>query len=127
MTWTAMRGLLGSHTRALGIIHDDPDITASEKLRYDAAVTIAPDSAREMRPEGSVGVQEIPACEYAIAQHRGPYDRISTTYARRCGEWLASSGRELASAPALEFYLNTPQNTKPEDLLTDAHLPLSPL
>lgn len=122
IAWAGMRGLFGPHTRALGIIHDDPDITTPEKLRYDAAVTMA----REIAPEGSVGVQEIPAGEYAVAQHRGPYDRISATYARMCGEWLASSGRELASAPALEFYLNTPQTTKPEDLLTDAYLPLSP-
>jgi AraC family transcriptional regulator len=122
MTWAGMRGMFGLHTRAIGIIHDDPDITDPERLRYDAAVTILQDVAAE----GSVGVQEIPACEYAIARHRGPYNQISETYARICGEWLASSNRELASSPALEFYLNTPQTTKPEDLLTDACLPLSP-
>jgi AraC family transcriptional regulator len=121
MAFAGMRGLFGPHTRALGIIHDDPDITAPEKLRYDAAVTIVKDVA----PEGSIGIQEIPACEYAIAQHRGPYDGISETYARMCGNWLPTSGRELASAPAIEFYLNTPQTTKPEDLLTNACLPLT--
>lgn len=122
MGWVGMRGLFGPHTRAIGIIHDDPDITAPDKLRYDAAVTIV----SEIAAEGSVGIQEIPACEYAIARHRGPYDDISATYARMCGDWLASSGRELASAPALEFYLNSPLTAKPEDLLTDACLPLSP-
>jgi AraC family transcriptional regulator len=120
MAFAGMRGLFGAHTRAIGIIHDDPDITAPEKLRYDAAVTIV----TEIQPEGAIGVQEIPAREYVVARHRGPYERISETYARICGEWLPASGRELAAAPALEFYLNAPQFTKPEDLLTDACLPL---
>ncbi len=123
MTWAGMRGLFGPHTRALGIIHDDPDITPPERLRYDAAVTIE----RDAIPEGSIGIQELPGGDYAIVRHRGPYDRISETYARMCGEWLPSSNRELAAASALEFYLNTPQSTKPEDLLTDACLPLNPL
>jgi AraC family transcriptional regulator len=121
MQWVGMRGLFGPQTRAVGIIHDDPDITDPQKLRYDAAVTVS----AGVSGEASIGVQEIPACEYAIARHRGPYDQISATYARMCGEWLVSSGRELATAPALEFYLNSPLTAKPEDLLTDACLPLS--
>jgi AraC family transcriptional regulator len=120
MGWAGMRGLFGPHTRAIGVIHDDPDITAPDQLRYDASVTVLGD----VRAEGSIGIQEIAGEDYAIARHRGPYDRISETYARMCGEWLPSSGRELATAPALEFYLNAPQTTRPEDLLTDACLPL---
>jgi AraC family transcriptional regulator len=120
MGWAGMRGLFGPHTRAIGVIHDDPDITAPEQLRYDASVTVLGD----VRGEGTIGIQEIAAGDYAIARHRGPYDRISETYARICGEWLPSSGRELATAPALEFYLNAPQTTRAEDLLTDACLPL---
>jgi len=121
MSWVGARGLFGPHTRAIGISHDDPDITPPEKLRYDAAVTIV----GEVTPEGPVGVIELAGGEYAMAQHRGPYHQISATYARLCGQWLPSSGRELASASALEFYLNSPLMTKPEDLLTDACLPLS--
>ena len=120
MSWAGSHGLFGSHTRAIGISHDDPDITPPEKLRYDAAVTIV----GEVRAEGEIGIQELPAGEYAIARHRGPYDRISETYARMCGEWLPASGRELAGSPALEFYLNAPMNTAPENLLTDTCLPL---
>jgi AraC family transcriptional regulator len=120
MGWAGMRGLFGPHTRAIGVIHDDPDITAPEQLRYDASVTVLGD----VRAEGNDRHQEIAAGDYAIARHRGPYDRISETYARMCGEWLPFERRELATAPALEFYLNAPQTTRPEDLLTDACLPL---
>jgi AraC family transcriptional regulator len=121
MSWVGMRGLFGPHTRAIGITHDDPDITASDRLRYDAAVTIVGD----VQPDGEIGVTDFAGGEYAITRHRGPYDRISSTFARLCGEWLPESGRELASAPGLEIYLNNPQIAKPEDLLTDACLPLA--
>jgi AraC family transcriptional regulator len=122
MSWIGMRGLFGPHTRAIGIAHDDPDITVPTRLRYDAAVTIV----GNLKPEGEIGVSDFAGGEYAITRHRGPYNRISATFARLCGEWLAESGRELESAPALEIYLNNPQMAKPEDLLTDACLPLAP-
>ncbi len=38
-----------------------------------------------------------------------------------------NSGRELRSEPSLEFYLNDPGSTKPEELLTDIYAPLEPL
>jgi AraC family transcriptional regulator len=41
-----------------------------------------------------------------------------------CGEWLPQSGRELRSAPALEFYLNSPRSVRTEELRTDIYLPL---
>ena len=37
---------------------------------------------------------------------------------------LPASGRELSSAPAIEFYLNSPQFTPPEQLRTEIWLPL---
>ncbi len=120
MGWAGMRGLFGPHTMAIGVVHDDPDVTAPEQLRYDASVTVIGD----VRPEGVIGIEELASREYAIARHHGPYENISDTYARMCGQWLPSSGRELAAAPSLEFYLNAPQTTRPEDLLTDACLPL---
>jgi AraC family transcriptional regulator len=46
------------------------------------------------------------------------------SYARLFGEWLCHSGRELRSEPSLEFYLNDPDATDPEDLLTDIAAPL---
>lgn len=73
----------------LGVSYDDPEVTAPEKLRYDAALTV-----REgVEGEGDVGVQTIGPGEYAVTRHIGPYQRLSETYARLCGEWLPASGR----------------------------------
>jgi AraC family transcriptional regulator len=44
---------------------------------------------------------------------------------RMCGEWLPESGRELESAPAIEFYLNSPMTAAPDQLRTEICLPLA--
>src|SRR2546427_10958583 len=43
--WTRTRGLDTPDSIKLGIGHDDPDVTAVEKCRYDACVVVSPDFA----------------------------------------------------------------------------------
>ncbi|MGA2751813.1 MAG: GyrI-like domain-containing protein, partial [Verrucomicrobiota bacterium] len=77
--------------RMLGIVQDDPEITAPEKLRYDAALVVRDGVA----PSGEIGIQDVGAGEYAIVLHTGPYNTLGQTYMRMFGEWLPESGREL--------------------------------
>ena len=116
------KGLLGPDTRYVGLCHDDPDVTPADKIRYDACATVGDD----FEPTGDIGVQEIEGGEYAVTTHFGPYDKLNETYAALFGHWLPHSGRECRSAPSLEFYLTDPENTDPEDLITDIYAPLEP-
>lgn len=118
--WAGRRGLFGPDTVCLGLCHDDPEATPPDKIRYDACIQVTDD----VEPEGDIGVQEIGGGEYAVTVHRGPYEKLSDTYARLCGEWLPQIGREPASAPSFEIYRNNPQNTPPEELITEIHVPL---
>lgn len=120
MSWAGMRGLLGPQSRMLGLVHDDPDVTPAGKVRYDAALVVN----RPVEPEGEFGVTEIPGGTYAVFTHRGPYETLGKTYQRFFGGWLPASGRELRDAEAFEEYLNSPMNSRPEDLLTRVHVPL---
>jgi AraC family transcriptional regulator len=113
-------GLLGGDTFFIGICHDDPDVTPQDKTRYDACVTVD----ETFVPEGEIGVQTIAGGDYAVTTHFGPYNKLGQTYAKLLGQWLPRSGRELASTPCFEVYLNAPQSTEPEDLLTDIYAPL---
>ncbi len=115
-------GLLGPGTQFIGLCCDDPEVTAPEKIRYDACVTVDEDFV----PEGDVGVQTISGGEYAVTTHIGPYSTLGQTYAKLLGQWLPNSGRELRSEPSPEFYLNAPESTEPEDLTTDIYAPLEP-
>jgi AraC family transcriptional regulator len=121
MMWAGRQGLLGPGTRMLGIVQDDPEITAPEKLRYDAAVVVKDDVCAS----GEIGIQDIGPGEYAVALHAGPYSTLGQTYVRMCGGWLPESGRELESAPAIEFYLNSPMTATPDQLRTEICLPLA--
>jgi DNA gyrase inhibitor GyrI len=67
----------------------------------------------------------IPGGDYAVTTHFGPYQKLGETYAKLLGQWLPRSGRELRSTPCFEVYLNDPQSTEPEDLLTDIYAPLA--
>ena len=122
MAWAGPRGLLGPQMKMLGLVHDDPDVTPPERIRYDACLAVDDD----FQATGEVGVQEIPGGDYAVTTHKGPYDKLGETYARLCGEWLPHTGRELRSAAGFEIYRNSPQNTAPDDLLTDIYMPLEP-
>jgi AraC family transcriptional regulator len=120
MSWAGPRGLLGPNMKTFGIVHDDPAVTAADKIRYDACVVVS----RPVQPEGEFGVLELPGGRYAVATHRGPYEKLSETYQRIYGAWLPKSGYELGDTPAFEQYLNSPQSAKPEDLVTLIHVPI---
>lgn len=120
MTWAGMRNLLGPQTRILGIVHDDPDITPTDKIRYDAAIV----TTRPVHPEGEFAVTEIPAGRFAVFTHQGPYESLGQTYQRFFGAWLPHTRLELRDSHAFEDYLNSPLNAKPPDLRTNIHVPV---
>ncbi len=118
--WAGRHGLFGPDTVILGLSHDDPEVTPAEKIRYDACITVGDN----VEAEGDVGIQEIGGVECAVTTHKGPYEKLADSYARFCGEWLAQSGREMVVGPSIEIYRNNPEDTPPEELLTEIYLPL---
>jgi AraC family transcriptional regulator len=121
MKFAYSRRLMKKDTKAIGISHDDPDITPEEKIRYDACITINQD----VKPEGEVGIQTINGGRYAVFLHKGPYDRLGETYKAIFTQWLPLSGEKLRDVPCFEIYLNRdPRRTKPENLRTEIHVPI---
>jgi AraC family transcriptional regulator len=114
------RRLVSPDREFIGISHDDPQITAQEKLRYDACITVS----QPVKPEGEVGVQSIAGGRYAVFLHKGPYENLLGTYQFIFGEWLPGSGEELRDVPSFELYLNAPERTRPENLKTEIYIPL---
>ena len=121
-TWAGPRGLLRPGAKFLGLCYDDPTVTPSDKIRYDACATV--DADTDVEPEGEIGVQTISKGTYAMATHFGPYENLSKTYCQLCGQWMPEKGYEIASKPSIEIYQNTPEDTEPEDLITDIYIPL---
>ncbi len=112
---TAQAGLTPFGRPSFGLVYDDPEITPESECRYDACIEVPiPD---EIPPP--LYTRTIEAGRYAVALHRGPYHTILMTYVTLLGRWLPSQNVELADAPIIEVYLNTPMDTAPEDLLTE--------
>lgn len=107
-------------TDFIGVCYDDPSVTETEKLRYDACASVK----KEVKPEGEVGYKLIDGGIYAIFRHNGPYKDFSQTYDEIYLNWLPDSGYELRDLPPLEFYLNDPNKTKPQNLKTDIYVPV---
>ncbi len=119
-TWAGPKGLLQPGCQFIGLSYDDPEVTPPDKIRYDACITIDDD----IEPTGDIAMQTIEKGVYAMATHFGPYENLSDSYAKLCGKWVPENGHEIASKPSLEIYQNSPEDTAPEDLITDIHVPL---
>lgn len=121
MSWANRRGLVGPQARMLGLSYADPEVVAPEDCRYDACLVVGP----EVEPEGEVGVQEIPAGEFAVTLHVGPYEGLKQTYAELMGQWLPRQARAAGDPPSVERYFNNPATTKPEELRTEVAIRLA--
>ncbi len=114
------KGLLGPTTEVFGMYHDDPDTTPPDKLRSDAAITVG----EGVEAEGELQVGKLAGGKYAVAIHKGPYNKLIDCYRWLYGQWLPTSGYEPGNVPCFEKYLNDPNTTAEAELLTEIYIPL---
>jgi len=116
----APEGLLGGDARMIGVSYDDPDVVAPELLRYEACISVE----QEFSTTDEISFKTIAGGCYAVATHIGAYENLHETYRKLFGQWLSHSDYDSADKPCFEVYLNDPESTEPEDLITDIYLPL---
>ena len=119
-TYALGRNTVPAVVRLIGVYYDDPTLVPEAELRSCATIVATPD----VRPAPPVERIDVPARDYAVLRHMGPYPDMRAAYLWLFGTWLPQSGREAADAPVLEEYLNSPRDTPPSELLTDLYLPL---
>ena len=107
-------------TAMIAIYYDDPETTAQEDLRSDAAIVV-PDSIE--LPEG-LEEQRITGGRYARAVHVGPYETLGDAWARFLGEWLPASGHRVGTGSMYEIYRNDPTKVAKDQLQTDMYISL---
>lgn len=118
----ASQSLFGAHTRLLGFVHDDPEIVPTERLRYDAVLTLTREQESQLRGIGlpdAARVSVLPGGRYAVALHVGPYEDSDATYVSLLGHALPSRGVDITGDPVVEVYLNSPADTVPAELRTE--------
>ena len=104
----------------LGLVYDDPEITAPERCRYAPAWPVSQGWERTAPPlPPGFSVRTFPAGKYAVALHRGPYDAILADYVALLGRFLPQRGVELADEPVIERYLDAPGSVPDAELRTE--------
>jgi AraC family transcriptional regulator len=114
------KGLFKKDTIMFGLSHDDPDVTETSKLRYDACIAVD----RDVEPEGEIGVKNAGGGKYAVFVHKGPYSELNRSYNDIFRNWLPESDYEPGDSPPIEIYLNDSEKVKPEEVLTEICIPV---
>jgi AraC family transcriptional regulator len=121
--WAGARNLLGPQSKFIGISHDDPDVTPTDKCRYDACVTV-PEGTK---PEGEVSVTELSTGNYAVLRFEGKAEEIKSAYDFLYGKWMPKSSYQPADSPCYEVYLNDPDKDPEHKFIFDLCVPVKPL
>lgn len=98
--WAVGRGRWSPEAMFVGIAHDLPSITPEERCRYDACLVVADG----VRPEGLVGVTDLPGGLYAVWDTVRAPDGIGSGWDELFRDWLPDSGYQPDARLCLELY-----------------------
>lgn len=118
-SWAEATNTMQNLQGIYGIPLDDPASVPVNELRYEAGLALgvisAPTPFRVLR---------LPAGEFACLRHCGSYDGLEAATQYVIGEWLPSSGWEPADFPIFHNFINDPDRTAVDELMTDILLQL---
>lgn len=121
LQWADKNGLYTGDNQLIGIGHDDPSITPSDKVRYDMCLTVP----EPFLPDGEIGCQELPGGTYATASYVGPFGATLEEALSQLFHTIAQrTDLEIIGLPLIEIYRSTRIN--PDFALnhTDVYIPV---
>lgn len=120
MFWGLKNLQFGRQTSTLGIVHDNPNITDVDNIRYDACLVVK----NPINPKGGIGFKQIKGGKYAVFRYKGMYDDFYNVYDYIYSVCLLEYGYLLRNEPAVEWYVKSPPFYKPENYVTDFYVPI---
>jgi AraC family transcriptional regulator len=120
MFWAATHWVLKLKPVTIGIVHDNPDLTSEDKIRFDACVLVT----KEVHPKGEIGYKKIEGGKFAVFTYKGTYEGFYPVYDYIYNRCLFEHRFELADKPALEWYIKSPPFYKPHHFVTDFCIPI---
>ena len=103
-------------TRLIGISFDDPNVTQSKQCRFYACASVQ----KKIVPRGAFGTIQLQRGKYAVYTLKGSYSGLQQLYNNISINFPYS----LRHGMAFEEYLNSPRDTKEENLLTKIFIPI---
>lgn len=123
-TWAGPRNLMRfPETQVLAIYHDDPGVTAEDKLRLSVGISVPADTA----VSGEVGKMALSAGTYAQAKFELLPDEYAAAWEMVYGKWLPESGYQPEDGLPFERYLNDPGDHPEGKHIVEICLPIKPL
>jgi AraC family transcriptional regulator len=118
--WAGPRGLIGGPDfKSLIIYHDDPNVTAPEKLRTDICITVPDGTAID----GEVVTSKINPGQCAVGRFVVSGEEFAKAWEWMYGSWLPNSGYQPDGA-CFEVYPEEPKDGK---FTVDICIPVKPL
>jgi AraC family transcriptional regulator len=122
MKWAGARGLLNfPETKALTIYQDDPSITAIEKVRQDACITVNGD----VKVDGEIGKATIPAGKYGVCRFQVDQKGFEKAW-NTMWLWMTESGYQPCGSP-FEVYYSSPEDHIKGNFDIEIYIPIKPL
>ena len=107
----------------MGIYYDDPDVTAEEKIRYDACIAWTKEEIDFLNSEG-LQTKIIPSGKYVKVLHKGSYESSDDSWYGLYA-WIEKNNIELRDEPSFAKYINNLDEVTPSELLTEIYVPIA--
>lgn len=106
--------------RRFGMSIDDPEVTPAHHYRYDFAIRIP----GEMPPEGLIEIGKIPAAEYATVHCIGNLQDVAQAWDYLYKYWLPKSPYVPIHYPAVEEFIQGPEDIGWDQFNLKCRIPL---
>lgn len=106
MGWLSARDLMGPTTKTFAIYHDNPEVTDEENLRVSICASVPADT----KPEGEVGILEVPAGRCVVASFELTPSQYGEAWQWVYATWLPESPYEPDDRFSYEEYLAMPDD-----------------
>lgn len=107
---------------ALGICHDDPEVTQEANIRYDAALAWGKVEIDELAKYG-FETKSIVGGKYAMVTYKGDMEAANKAWYGLYA-WIEKNGYEFRDEPAFEKYINAWDEQDPTKIETEVYVPI---
>ena len=130
--WEKLSGWLVAHDarrhikRGFGIFRDNPKVTATDLLRYDACVEMTP--GLHVDVDAGIGRQVLGGGTHAIHTHVGSYNGLGNLLSELHHDFVPRQGLTVDyDRPFMAIHLNDPLMTREVHRRTELCVPVMPL
>jgi AraC family transcriptional regulator len=121
INWADAHGLYTGDNLLLGVGHDDPNITPTEKVRFDVCLSVP----EPFPADGNIGFQTVPGGHFATMTYIGPLDTgFEQVYHIFFQQLAQIKNIELIGLPVIEIYRTTRINPAYALNETDIFIPV---